>query len=73
MELGSRRHTTEPWTTPCSASSPATPSAARSHWAKVIDRRGDVSVAGSTYASTSALTAAAARSTSVTVSNSPSI
>ncbi len=67
------RHTTEPRVTPCRSNSPATPSAARSQPAKVIERRGEDSVAGSTYASTSALIAAAARSSSTTVSNSPSI
>ncbi len=67
------RQTTEPWPTPRAANNPATPSAARSHWAKVRLRRGSSAVAGSTYASTSALSVAAARRTSTTVCHFPSI
>src|SRR3984957_15596194 len=67
MHEGRSRQTTSPLATPRRASWPATPSAARSHSAKVRDRR-PPRPSGSTYASRSPLTCAAPRRTDTTVS-----
>src|ERR1700722_14198841 len=61
MEEGRSRQTTSPLATPWRAKRPATPSAARSQAPKVRTRRAVPATAGSTYASTSAVTEAASR------------